>query len=423
MSEKISRPASPFVTRVRVRDFRSIAECDVRLEPLTILAGFNAAGKSNFLDAIRFVRDALVLSPSRAVAKRGSLGSLLRKADSTGGKASSFLIGLDLSFGPGQGEATYEIQIGRNPESERSVLVVAESLQLTVQEVHAQYSVGGAREREVRGDGLPGARLDPDELLLPIVGRLSPYDTLLRALVSMRFYDLDTDVLRELDDTRVSQTQLGERGEHLGQILGLLSDRHSEVKESVDGWLRWLIPSVLGVDRRMQGDYATIQARFWSGDPVVPFWEAVNSGDVHAGDPSVQVFQREQLSEGTVRGAGVLAALNQPDALTGGISLVAIEEPELAIHPAKVSGLLAAMEEASQWTQVIATTQSSDLLSAEEIEPSSLRIVEMVDGVSRIGELSDKMLLALRKNPSYLADYHRHGQLRPADDAHGENRE
>ncbi|MEV4835468.1 AAA family ATPase [Nonomuraea sp. NPDC049486] len=413
MNEKIRRDAAPFVTRVRVRDFRSIATCDVRLEPLTILAGFNASGKSNFLDALRFVRDALVLSPSRAVAERGSLDSLLHRNTSTGRAAPSFLIELHLAFSSVQGEATYEIQIGRDPDQERPLLVLTEKLRLISREAHAQYSIDAiSGERIVRGDDLPGARLGPDELLLPVVGRLTPYDTVLRALTSMRFYDLDTNTLRELDDTRVRQAQLGERGEHLGQVLGLLADQHPEAKESVDGWMRWLVPSLLGVDRRMQGDFATIEARFWNGDPIVPFWEAVNAGTVHAGDPHVQVFQREQLSEGTVRGTGVLTALNQPDALAGGIPLLAIEEPELAIHPAKVSGLLAAMAEASHWTQVIATTQSSDLLTAEELQPSSLRLVEMAAGVSRIGELSRKTLQVLRENPSYLADYHRHGQLR-----------
>ncbi|MBF8191563.1 AAA family ATPase [Nonomuraea sp. K274] len=44
--------APPFVSRVRIRGFRSIADCDVDLGPLTVLAGFNAAGKSNFLDAM-----------------------------------------------------------------------------------------------------------------------------------------------------------------------------------------------------------------------------------------------------------------------------------------------------------------------------------------------------------------------------------
>ncbi|WP_455360483.1 AAA family ATPase [Streptomyces sp. SYSU K21746] len=59
---------TPFVTRVRVENDKFIAHCDVPLGLLTGLAGYNAAGKSNFLDALRFVRDAVDSGPRDAVA-------------------------------------------------------------------------------------------------------------------------------------------------------------------------------------------------------------------------------------------------------------------------------------------------------------------------------------------------------------------
>jgi AAA15 family ATPase/GTPase len=40
-----------FPTRVKVKNYKSIAACDVALGPLTFLVGPNGAGKSNFLDA------------------------------------------------------------------------------------------------------------------------------------------------------------------------------------------------------------------------------------------------------------------------------------------------------------------------------------------------------------------------------------
>ena len=49
----------PFLTRVKLRNYKSIARCDVELGPLAILVGPNAAGKSNFLDALAFTHDAL----------------------------------------------------------------------------------------------------------------------------------------------------------------------------------------------------------------------------------------------------------------------------------------------------------------------------------------------------------------------------
>ena len=43
---------STFITRVILKNYKSIAACDVQLQPLTFLVGRNGAGKSNFLDAL-----------------------------------------------------------------------------------------------------------------------------------------------------------------------------------------------------------------------------------------------------------------------------------------------------------------------------------------------------------------------------------
>ena len=62
---------SPFITRVVVENYKSIAACDVRLGPLTVLVGLNGSGKSTFLDALRVVRDVCNSSLTTAVQARG----------------------------------------------------------------------------------------------------------------------------------------------------------------------------------------------------------------------------------------------------------------------------------------------------------------------------------------------------------------
>jgi AAA15 family ATPase/GTPase len=57
----------PFIRRVRIKNYKSIAVCDVSLGPLTVLLGLNAAGKSNFLTRIAPV---VVHSQPRRVAFR-----------------------------------------------------------------------------------------------------------------------------------------------------------------------------------------------------------------------------------------------------------------------------------------------------------------------------------------------------------------
>ncbi|HEX3964390.1 MAG TPA: AAA family ATPase [Trebonia sp.] len=43
-----SPSAVPFISRVRIKNYKSIASCDVRLGPLTILVGPNGSGKATF---------------------------------------------------------------------------------------------------------------------------------------------------------------------------------------------------------------------------------------------------------------------------------------------------------------------------------------------------------------------------------------
>src|SRR5205807_2340799 len=68
----INEPTKPpFLRRVRIRGYKSIAFCDVTLQPLTILVGRNASGKSNFLDALAFLRDLVKSGVHEAVKWHG----------------------------------------------------------------------------------------------------------------------------------------------------------------------------------------------------------------------------------------------------------------------------------------------------------------------------------------------------------------
>jgi|AP95_1055475.scaffolds.fasta_scaffold47108_2 predicted ATPase len=47
----------PRITKVWAKNFRSIKSLELELEPLTVLVGPNASGKSNIVDVLRFVSD------------------------------------------------------------------------------------------------------------------------------------------------------------------------------------------------------------------------------------------------------------------------------------------------------------------------------------------------------------------------------
>src|SRR5436190_5560488 len=57
------------ITSITIRDFKSIREQTVKLEPLTVLVGRSGTGKSNFVQAIRFLRN--FVSSSNAIDAEG----------------------------------------------------------------------------------------------------------------------------------------------------------------------------------------------------------------------------------------------------------------------------------------------------------------------------------------------------------------
>ena len=48
---------SVFIRKVSLGNYRSIAQCEVDLGPVTFLVGANGSGKGNFLDALRSGKD------------------------------------------------------------------------------------------------------------------------------------------------------------------------------------------------------------------------------------------------------------------------------------------------------------------------------------------------------------------------------
>ena len=96
---------SAFLTRVVLKNYKSIAACDVQLGPLTFLIGPNGAGKSNFLDALRFVTDSLRTSLEHALRDRGGINEVRRRS---GGHPNHFTL-------PSGQVGHYAFRIGARP--------------------------------------------------------------------------------------------------------------------------------------------------------------------------------------------------------------------------------------------------------------------------------------------------------------------
>jgi len=361
------------ISRVRIKNYKSIASCDVRLGPLTILVGPNGVGKSNFLDALSLLARALGTTPNEAISSRGGIAEIVCRVPVP---TDSFSIAVDVNLPWGvkaktTAYASYMFEVARKPAGGPNAFeIMHEECELRRSgQVFWRFRVGGGHVLDETRDP-QDAEIPPDRLYLQQTFNFEP---LFRRLQEMRFYNFSLDVLRK-PQQRSSNAILDSRGEYLPDVLGALRAEGAGYKERVDDYLRAIMPDAVGIDQWLVGGtpFTTVMLRFLTG---------------YGGRE--KVFGPDGISDGTIRAAAVLAALFQPAVRNGQLNLIGIEEPEIALHPAAAGVLFDALSEASEYVQVIAATQSADLLDREDLDASLVRAVTMRDGLTIIGEIDD----------------------------------
>ncbi|WP_213451255.1 AAA family ATPase [Rhizomonospora bruguierae] len=372
------------MTRVRIENYRSIAHCDLALGPFAVLLGLNAAGKSNFLDALRFVRDALDHGLGAAVKARGGLDDVLRRVPEP---TESATIALEVRLpgsaeDDGPGQARYEVTISRSSARNHAGLAVWSEREYceigpASGKPQARFLVEDGKVSDSAGPH--GGRLHPGSLYLPRAGVGEPYARLYEALTAIFFYEPDLAALRDARPATGSDL-LDENGGHLGAILGQLGRWE---RERVSAYAGVIVPRLVDVGPSTPGgDYIAARMATATGP---------GGEERH--------FRAESMSEGTIRAVGLLTALFQPGARDGRIPLVAVEEPELALHPMAAGVLFDALTEASTWTQVLATSQSAELFDRKEADLSTILVAAADNGVTTIDVFDLEM--ARRNAPSF----------------------
>jgi predicted ATPase len=389
-------PPVPFISRVRIKNYKSIASCDVRLGPLTILVGPNGSGKSNFLDALAFMARALATTPEEAIDERGGLGEILRRVPH---QADSFTLGIEATvpWWPAKPElvAAYEFEIGRigAPWRGRGFEIIHEECVLRgdggTSRFHAEHGVAEIDPLRVRVH----AAEDAGRLFLSSLGGQRPFNRLYAGLSRPRFYNFDTETLRRPQPS-ATRPLLHHSGEALGDVLAALASDKPASKARIDAYLSAVVQDASAVEVHRAGGYMTI---------------ALKSGI----DGEEFEFGPLSMSDGTIRAVAVLAALFQPEALNGSLPLVGIEEPETALHPSAAGVLFDALTEASEHVQVIATSQSSDLLDREDLDVDAVRPVAMRDGLTVIGGVDHVSREIVRQKLYTLGELMRGDQLAP----------
>lgn len=354
----------PIVKQLILKRFRSLPSERVSFDNPTIFVGRNGSGKSNFISAFSFLAEAMT-APLQAVFDRAGGISVVRNR--TSGKSYPPNLGMRVDFNSLASNiqgAHYAFEVKALPDYGFSVL-------------REQCAVIGSRgncwwfdrhgSHQLKAN-LPGISpiLDPASLALPLVGGQERFAPVLKALSSMRVYSIEPSKVREMQEPD-SGTTLRADGVNVTSVLREIERRSPEDFERISQILSIIVPNTRRVRVKKHGKNLSLE--------FTQEW----------GEGKRLNFEGFSMSDGTLRAIGLLAAVFQQPRP----SLIAIEEPEATIHPGALEAILDLLRHAAKSMQVVITTHSPEVLDAKWISDRHLRMVNWVDGATRVSLVTD----------------------------------
>jgi predicted ATPase len=381
------KQAASFLRRVVILDYKSIRHCDVELGPLTFLVGRNGSGKSNFLDALRFVADGLWASLDQAVRSRVSIYDIKRR-----GPGLSFWILLELRF-PDQLIITYDLVMIAH--SSGSFEVASEELQIDSAsgEPLAYYAVKSGSVVRSSMENPPAAYAD--RLYLVSASGLPEFRPAYDALSSMVFYNFNPEAMRRFQTPDAGEL-LRRDGSNVASVIARLGNEQPQIMERITQYMGAIVPGLERIERVALGPAETLKFTQTTGELLFP-----------------HEFFLWSMSDGTLRALGSLVAAFQfaeGEKIPG---LVGIEEPENSLHPAATAVLMDAFREAATRTQILITSHSTDMLDQLDLNSEMLLAVSSTEGVTKVAPI-DQASLKIIKDQLYSAgELLRQDQLEP----------
>lgn len=326
------------ITRVRLQNWRNFRAVDVEVQERNLLVGPNASGKSNFLDAFRFLRDLARVDGGfeSAVQIRGGISRIRCLAARREPQ-----VGIEVIIAEGDADTwSYRLTMTQEQRGRRRALIKEERI-------------------EHNGDVLLD-RPEPDELRDPDLLRQTHIEQVTQNLrfrslaeffSSIRYHHIVPQLVREPDRwDSIAEDPFG--GDIIEQILRTPGSRQRARLTRIERALTAAVPQLkdLRVERDPLSGVAHLKGRYEHWRP-------------HG------AFQTEaDFSDGTLRLIGLLWALQER------AGPLLLEEPELGLHPEVVARLpqLIARAQGRERRQVIISTHSPELLRDPGIAPDEI---------------------------------------------------
>jgi predicted ATPase len=385
-----------FLQSAHIRHYKSLDDVLIEFaDPITVIVGPNAAGKSNIVDSLRFVRDAVTSGLEHAVSKRGGIERVRQNS-----KAEAFEISFQMKFlenrediGDQEDRAsTFSFAIKSRESGNYAVdreMVVGATLPdfLEGLRINTEADDGFSNANYLRAaNGRVQSNIDAFDYPVPadqlVLGSHLSHGWMGFSIANFarqwRYFALFPNTLKVLSPAD-KDTALTEEGGNWASVIRAL-EKSSEGRaalERINDAMRSVIPSFQDVTVTALGGYLVPKFRFGA------------DGE----------FDPQQLSDGTLRIYGLLLALYQLPAP----ALLVIEEPEQTVHPGVLSVLADAMREASENTQIIVTTHSPHLV--DQFEPEQIRVATLENGVTHVAPIKAAQIKAVKRRLMSLEEF------------------
>lgn len=367
------------IKRIKIRDFKSIRELDLELDPVTVLVGRSGTGKSNLVQAIRFLRNYL-LNPQKAVNYEFGWERILpvaKKDPKTSIEVSFTVPGEDHIY---TYQVAFEVPAGGHTSQ---TALTAEQLSLGSEILFSRLRPAAGQwawETTPKVTPLPTANAANE----PMLGSFPSMQQVVFAFAALTtgigYYHFPSNILAWGGSERPililnSLPGLSDNASNYREVMrGITQDfHHPNIRKNLLASLRAINPSIESVEL----------------DSVINPQRAIIG---HKADDRVFALNLEQESDGLRRFYAHLLALYQtPPKLT-----MVFEEPENALFPGALSLLADEFKAAprEQRGQVILTTHNPILLDSFDVD--NVRAVEMRDGATIVGRVAKDQRQAVK---------------------------
>ena len=374
----------PRITKISIRNFKSIGQASVDLNPLTAFVGPNGSGKSNFLDAIAFVQECLAESVEMAFKHRGGIGAVRRRST---GHPTHIGVRLEMALDDDR-LASYAFEIAAKPTERFRIARERCETQGFMENRHLFEVADGEFKKEI-----PGIRpkVSSDRLALFAASATEEFRPVYDFLTSIRFYSIVPSCLRELQNPDPGEYLKGDGSNAAAVLKRLAETNEGRPYDRLCRLLSKIVEGIQKVEYQSIGQKETIQFK----------------QDV--GQKHPWTFDSLNMSDGTLRMLGLLLAVYQP----GEQSVIAIEEPEATVHPAAAESIVEVLLDAARERQILFTTHSPDILDYKGLNDDQVRVVTIDGGQTLVSPLSEASRNAIRQRLYTPGELLRADELNP----------